>query len=48
MCSRAEGRAERRLDAGAFASDGDGDGSSGVVGEIDVNAFWIRKSEELT
>ena len=39
VCGRAEGRAERRLDAGAFASNGNGDCSGGFVGEIDVNAF---------
>jgi hypothetical protein len=39
VCGRAEGRAEGRLDAGAFASNGDGDCSGGFVGEIDVNAF---------
>jgi len=37
--SRTHGRAERRLDAGAFASKSHGDGRTSVFGEVEVNAF---------
>jgi hypothetical protein len=37
--SGSHGRPEGRLDAGAFASNGHGDGGAGIFGKVEVNAF---------